>query len=576
MNLTWHLIKKDLLCLRLPALLWVAVLAGQVYVSNSLLSTRSLDLNWFYRMGGYSGLLEVGGLLVTYLLVALLILDDPLAGTTMFWVTRPIKGGRLLCAKLFVAFLLFGLLPLLVWFPWFLYCGFGPADLAQAALRILGLQAIAVVPAFVLAVLVDQLGRFLLFSLLLMFAGWVALLNVASQTYTGIALELLKSRWLVAGGLLLLFGSVGVGRQYLTRKLASTAVVLATGILVAGATVCWSPLNLSRMWAEHRTPLAGADRIAGEIKSARMGFFNDADGVRIDTVAIDLRFTGGQEDVNLAGGLAAVELRWADGFTVRQERLKVTARGWAEGFAGLPIRRVLGLKPDEERWARHWDAATSARQAELRKGDLQKWDQRAIEAREAEGGADLSELTVTVPLTPEQAARIVAEPPACSVTARIGARAPEAMLEIPFKSGGHLAGHGERLHILGIGQTRRPERKSALPTDWCMATVVSVTAPGFKNGVHLYRVDRDHGVLRYLGGSNAVFSSLVLAANIACAPIGFESPVLWRNNQWVEAPGWQERSTLVAVTFKDAGGFDRAFHTDRLAVAKIDSDETVR
>ena len=181
MNLTWHIIKKDLFQLRLPALLLVAILAGQVSISSLLLSDRSVDLNWFYQMGTFFNLLVAVGLVVTYILVGILILDDSLTGTTMFWLTRPIAGGRLLGAKMVVALLVFGVLPLLIWLPWWLHCGFGIRDIVVASGYVLGLQALAVFPAFVLASLVDQLGRFLLLSLLLVFAGWVALLNLATH-----------------------------------------------------------------------------------------------------------------------------------------------------------------------------------------------------------------------------------------------------------------------------------------------------------------------------------------------------------------------------------------------------------
>ena len=589
MNLTWHIIKKDLIRLRLLVLPWAVVLAGQVYVSCELLSPLSLDLNLFFEMGLFFNLLVLVGLVVTSLLVATLVLDDPLSGTTMFWVTRPITGGRLLVAKAVVAFLLFGLLPLLAWLPWWLYCSFGLHDLLRAAGFVLGIQAIAIIPAFALAALVDQIGRFLLYCLLLGFAVVVAFLQVAS--HTGISHELLLSRLLVVAGLLLLSSLVTLGRQYLTRRTVSAAAVVVGGIVLSVTVAMWWPVNLAGYWSDYRQPLAGADQITGGIEWADMSSYKDKQGIEVETVVIHLRFTGGLEDICLAGGMADVELRWPDGEKIRQQGLKLTENfgygpalfGSSYFFDAAPmyfwdiesVRRSLGLKPDETRFLHHWDPATRIKQTEMLAEMRERVKRRGDHFREPrDDQAVYANLYVTVSLTPIQAARVRTDPPACSISARIGARKPVVMLEIPLRSGAKMATNGGRLHVLGLNRTRRIEQQLPRP-DWINATVVTATAPGYGNDVYIYRVDRTHGTLNFMS-SNAAIVALPMAANIACMPFGFPPPSLWRGDKWVEEPGWQDNAALAAVSLVDVGGFDRDFHTDRLAVAKSDSPASIK
>jgi hypothetical protein len=246
----------------------------------------------------------------------------------------------------------------------------------------------------------------------------------------------------------------------------------------------------------------------------------------------------------------------------------------SEEYADLPLHRVLGLKPDEERWAHHWDAATSAKQAELHAELMERLAKRGLPVKVSKDEEAFVTLSFTVSLTPSEVERIKSDPPACSISARIGGQRPEVLIEMPLASGTQMAHNGERLHLFGIGKTRRVEKQGPRKPDWYTTTAVSVTAPGFKNNVILYRVDRNHGVIRFLS-RNTAFSAMPLAGNIACMPFSFEPPLLWREDKWVEEPGWQESSTLVSVIYRDAGGFDRDFHSDHLIVAKPEGAESV-
>src|SRR3954464_494895 len=149
MNLPLHLVAKDVRHLRRALVLWIALLIGQVWESYWIVSAGEGNFDWFQHMGFQHNLLLGLGWLVTYLLIGMMVLEDPVAGEKMFWVTRPISGGRLLIAKVIAALLLFGILPLIVWTPWWMICDFSLGDMADASVRVLGLQLLFAIPAFV-------------------------------------------------------------------------------------------------------------------------------------------------------------------------------------------------------------------------------------------------------------------------------------------------------------------------------------------------------------------------------------------------------------------------------------------
>ena len=130
MNLIWHIIKKDVRALRWPLGLWTLVIILKLGTGVLLLTADGTEApEWFTRLEGIAT--TFAGLeLLSVLLVAALVQEDPLVGSSAFWVTRPVSGGRLLRAKLAAIGLVFILWPLVVTLPWWLACGYGPRELA--------------------------------------------------------------------------------------------------------------------------------------------------------------------------------------------------------------------------------------------------------------------------------------------------------------------------------------------------------------------------------------------------------------------------------------------------------------
>src|SRR5882757_4258729 len=170
MNLTWHIVKKDLRALRWPILLWVLVIVTKLGIGVAMLTADGTEgPEWFRRLDMFAKLMAgIEG--VCFVFMATLIHEDLLVGTTAFWMTRPISGGRLLGAKLLSIGLVFWVMPVLVSLPWWQGCGYGLREIAWAAAETVALQAIFVLVGLLWAVVTDGYARFLMWTLLMVIA----------------------------------------------------------------------------------------------------------------------------------------------------------------------------------------------------------------------------------------------------------------------------------------------------------------------------------------------------------------------------------------------------------------------
>lgn len=114
-----HLLKKDFLRNRLLLIFWAAaVLITAMADAWQFVGEDPTEWTWFLRSVAVLAYLMAGAL--TLVLVARLVLEDPVDDPTAFWATRPISGGQLLAEKL-MALVLIGAIPtaismgLLVW-----------------------------------------------------------------------------------------------------------------------------------------------------------------------------------------------------------------------------------------------------------------------------------------------------------------------------------------------------------------------------------------------------------------------------------------------------------------------------
>jgi hypothetical protein len=233
-NLTWHIVKKDLRRMAGPVALWCAfILAGACWFRSAELkivgNAEAAISEWISLLGIWGNLIFVGQWVFLAVLAAALVLEDAVVGTSAFWMTRPIAGTRLLLAKTIAAIVLFVVLPGLALIPVWLSISSEVRALAWALLWTCGGFALASLFAFTVATLTRTLGQFL-FAVVAFFFAVCAVTYVAIITRHGSAdfrLDLAVP----------VFAWVAI-QQYVTRNAPRGWCILAAGWLVTVA-VAW-------------------------------------------------------------------------------------------------------------------------------------------------------------------------------------------------------------------------------------------------------------------------------------------------------------------------------------------------
>lgn len=338
MSLVWHIARKDLRRLALPAALWTGFLVVPTIVLGAVVpdfqgvagggisSTVGIWTLW-------AKLLAAIQAVIGYLLAAALVLEDPLVGSTMYWRTRPISGGRLLGGKLLAASLLFIAMPLCALVPVWLASGFSAAEVWPAVGSFVRPQAAATLIALTLAAIARNFAQAMLFAAIL-FAAEFAMVwfSPISRDDAG-ALVRVARHTLSHSGMVPLFGFI-LAQQYLTlrRQRAwfgfAVMLVLAVGIRVAWPWELGSGLpSRSRQARQAETP---EDRRA-EISVA--GELTRLSANALPTLFVQAPWQG-------SAGYVPAFARFADGTFARG------AAGAGANEAGL---RLLGLGRDAGR-----------------------------------------------------------------------------------------------------------------------------------------------------------------------------------------------------------------------------------
>jgi hypothetical protein len=356
MNLTWHIVKKDLRALRWPLLVWVLVIAAKLGVGVVLLASHGIEgSEWFVRMDALGKLLawlECFSLV----LVAALIQEDMLVGTTAFWVTRPISGGRLLRAKLWGIGLAFLLLPVLVALPWWLGCGYGVREILGAALETAAINAAVVVLGLLWAVVTDGFSRFLMWTLVLMFAipsviGGIALhvQGLATPPTAG----LIVTRFAIAIGIAFLGISTVVVHQFLTRRTPRSVGMISASLGLMVAVGLWWPWSwdLDTRWQSLIERRSAADwpksaeppGLAFAPPRAELRRLPNARPGAPLQLRLDYSVAGLPESQAMLPAYGAnFSLRWPDGQTQASGSWIRLGRSWNDKLA----LRALGVRPD--------------------------------------------------------------------------------------------------------------------------------------------------------------------------------------------------------------------------------------
>lgn len=371
MKTVWHIIRKDIARDRWALLMWAALFVAQVLLGVVARQNDGTDLQWVtYLQLANAGLvwLQVG---MGYILTARLVQADALVGTTMFWPTRPISAVRLLAAKAIGVLLLFGLLPVLLLLPWWLYCAFEWRGILWTAVDTLGWQLLVIAPAFLVASLTDDLGRVLLWTLLLVvgvFSGMVLLQASLSVSVGNLGARagaggILFTRLWVAGVVLVTSAAVIAAHQYMSRRFTRSVVLVVFSLgLIAVVGQAWPWNWAAAIGAWHRPALpatiAGLDGFTITTEYAPGG---DVTGraakdqrEQDSSLSVLARARGLPDGMSIAAEKAVLTWSWTSGLNLT--RVCVL---WGDDRP-RELRRMLSLPmpqadPETDQWikARH-------------------------------------------------------------------------------------------------------------------------------------------------------------------------------------------------------------------------------
>lgn len=534
MSLVWHIVRKDLRRLALPLALWSVLLIARTELGVDLLQGNGVDFAHFDLVRlGHDMLLAADGF-VGVILAALLVQEDPLVGTQMFWATRPIGGGRLLAAKLLGAALMFGVPPVVFSLRLWLACAYGPRELVRGALGVIDQQALVVVAGFAFAALTATIGRFLA-------ALSGALLGGALLSYLGGAITAgLDGRyaphWPILIGFITLpvLGLAVVWQFCFRRRARPVWLVVAVGvlavILLAGAP--WHPTSWWSRPGERRETQALAVAVTG---AQAENSYSDNDR----HVRVDLKVTGLPAELGMRVRLRAF-WQQADG-----SQAGGTDSGVSELKPTLGVYRALGLSGKAVRDTPHvWTGLTPS-------AGLRLEDDTANESR----------LVAHLPLRRRDVQALMQEPAPFAGRAELNFVRPELLLEIPPESGRAAHHHG-----YGVRITKAV---------WNDQGVLIVTGVETQPAAATVRP----GLIFFLGRRNGWVSDTFYAVvNRAGDWVGH--PAVTFSEPWIgagQAVRWftatldtRERmngSTLDLLRLEPAGTAQREFHLPTLPVA---------
>ena len=257
-----HLLKKDILRLRLLVTFYVLIIAVQF----AWLCCADLSFN-------NSGLPSMSILLQNLLLFAIikrLIHADPLVGTHSFWLTRPISPATLLKSKALFA-LLFLIVPRVgVELIGLAFNGSTAHDMALAVPLICMGQLSMIIGITVVAVVTRNFSQMILGTL----ASWVLAFLVAlffDLRMVSNNIENEMSQLIIVCLLIILAGGGVIIHQYLTRKTARSiaiAVIFAVITLVILETVSIDFFELTQVV---NSDVSGLDLAAIQVKLSPTG-----------------------------------------------------------------------------------------------------------------------------------------------------------------------------------------------------------------------------------------------------------------------------------------------------------------
>ena len=571
MNLIWHITQKDLRKLLLPIAGFAAALVAKIGVGCLLLAGNADDGTWFSRLDMYLNLCVAVAVGITLVIVATLVHEDAVIGSQVFWRTRPITGRTLLASKLLSLALIFGLLPVLIAIPWWLYCGFGFSTIVTSALEILLWQAAVVLPALGVAVICDNLGRYI--TLIVAGVGIIALTVLMQQAYLpfdrGVTWNVVCSRSIVA--LVVMLGGLAfiIGQQFLaSRKIAPYVTAVLPVIAVSLVVGSWRYDLVGRFQADtvDTSELTRAITVTSSWAEVQRG---ENDIMSAQAFYGAYRIEGLGEDFVLATKLA--EVKWtAHGTDFRNSMMSFEfGEGGRNLERNLAVARLLSARepvvdPETQRW-----------QEQEREERLKKFPRTQFER----------------PLTPEEWRKLGSMrfplvgterfyPPSTTELPQIRAdfviARPEKIFETPIRVGSRIVKDGVGLRITGVRRFKLELKMKDRPYELQMRNVdfIETQSEGALPSAREFlllgsKVNRlipecwaftpDLGDLIW-GGVVATLgqSTRVSAVQITWRTAAIREPHVIRNGIWTSLRAdWDEHVSLVLIRYRPEAEFRR-------------------
>jgi hypothetical protein len=542
MKLTWHIVAKDLR--RMWPLLagWLGLIAYRMFACSQLLQASGWDVVAYQRHSMLITLLSVVVGIVSFLLAAGIMLQDPVTGSGMFWATRPISGRRLLTAKVAaVGGLLIGL-PLLINLAWGRAAGLPGSGLVYALKWTLGLQVLAVLLAMGLAALAGTTSKLLVWLLLA-----VALtIFVAANSPRLLWPQGYLTRISVTLGLLAVAAVGAVVIQFKWRRIAAAAT-WALGTVAAAMLVFF----FYRPAPSFVTPEAVA---------------NPVESLQIDIRKIDITSSPERVTVNFGfevgkwpaafiarGGELKAELVWPDGHV-----LQAVGQFHMPGNAPDLISGALKLAP-----APMEDEETAAHLLALARQGAGIEQQQAREAANRLGQAWIS-------LPTDYAERLARTPPRCRLWFDGYLRQPVLLGEFPLEAGQRFSAEGTQVVVQERNLRERAFPKSQQAGSYGHCLITYARPGGTKSQrAEIRIIDRKGG--RALSRVNTGYMESVLPESGVSAVFGMywadiEQPRVWRTDRWVESGGSIGDLAVAVVAMRAAGSWSDEVVVERLAI----------
>jgi hypothetical protein len=238
MNLITHLLRKDVRRSRALLIVWLLLLILEGVLVGSGVNPGDRVIQLLYTM--ISKAVPLFEALLIIVIVPFVVQDEPLVGTTAFWLTRPISRRTLLKAKALFAVALLVLPPLVVQIIVLAANGITAHDIALAVPEVLLEQIHLVLMVAVVAALTPSFGIYAIVGvsatiawLVAAFAiQWIRMLsnpeNFMQQTQD---FSLGKSNSVATSLIAIFVCSAVVAHQYLSRGTSRSVVAASVGVV---------------------------------------------------------------------------------------------------------------------------------------------------------------------------------------------------------------------------------------------------------------------------------------------------------------------------------------------------------